>query len=413
MTYIEFFDDNHIENICACLAEPPGRMVLIGNDNKKLLKHAARYREVFLARGYDIEFVCRGVNKNNLAGIVNVLAEIVMTYDNCVFDLTGGDDLYLVASGIVLERMGDRKPRVHRFNLNNNTLLDCDGNGAMVTKNIAPYLTAEENIRLYCGDIVYDDVQQNGTHKWVFDEEFCADIRAMVGIWKKNVKHWNRQFLLLQKAAELCDGKEENLLEVSMPRLEAYLGKKKDELLWDHALMRRLLDGGQVLEYVFGDECLSVLFKNGQIKRCLTKAGQLMELYLHMLALETTDEAGNAYYQDVMSGVLIDWDGKVYESTEVAETENEIDAVMMHGAIPVFVSCKSGIIEGEELYKLNTVAERFGGSYAKKVLAVTALQGSRLAIDHVKVRAADMRIRIIEGVHLMTEEALRKALRQL
>ncbi|MBQ3004644.1 MAG: hypothetical protein IJD88_01815 [Clostridia bacterium] len=69
-----------------------------------------------------------------------------------------------------------------------------------------------------------------------------------------------------------------------------------------------------------------------------------------------------------MTGVVIDWDGKLHdENTEkVLDTENEIDVLMMHGVIPVFVSCKSSSVDSNELYKLNTIAEKFGGPYAKK-----------------------------------------------
>ena len=43
------------------------------------------------------------------------------------------------------------------------------------------------------------------------------------------------------------------------------------------------------------------------------------------------------------------------------ETKNEIDVMLMRGVVPVFVSCKNGAVKMDELYKLDTVAQRFGG----------------------------------------------------
>ena len=47
--------------------------------------------------------------------------------------------------------------------------------------------------------------------------------------------------------------------------------------------------------------------------------------------------------------------------------------MLMRGVIPVFVSCKNGAVDSNELYKLNTVADRFGSIYAKKIIAATYL----------------------------------------
>jgi len=61
----------------------------------------------------------------------------------------------------------------------------------------------------------------------------------------------------------------------------------------------------------------------------------------------------------------------------------------------VFVSCKNGIVENEELYKLNSVAQYFGGRYAKKVLVAPALRylGSEQLI---KERAGELDIRVVD-----------------
>ena len=80
----------------------------------------------------------------------------------------------------------------------------------------------------------------------------------------------------------------------------------------------------------------------------------------------------------------------------MSDTENESDGVMMRGMVPVFISCKNGYIDREELYKLNVVANRFGGKYAKKVLFATSLDDSDYS-QFLRQRAKDMGIKVIEG----------------
>ena len=157
---------------------------------------------------------------------------------------------------------------------------------------------------------------------------------------------------------------------------------------------------------------LHLSFKNEQVQRCLTKAGQVLELIVYISALNATEKDGSKSYSDVMTGVQIDWDGDIHTQTNACDTQNEIDVMMMHGLIPIFVSCKNGAVDVNELYKLNTVAERFGGSYSKKVLVATALDDS-LSSEYIRIRAKDMNIRLIEDVQTMPESELNKIFRSL
>ena len=77
MTYIEFFDRNASENICASLSNMPQRVILVGDRRKQMLKNIEFYREVFSGRGLSTEFICMTVTKNNLESIVSALCQIV------------------------------------------------------------------------------------------------------------------------------------------------------------------------------------------------------------------------------------------------------------------------------------------------------------------------------------------------
>ncbi len=412
MTYIEFFDKTASENICASLANAPTRVVLVGDKLKLLQKHTERYRELFRNRGFEVEFICRTINKNNMQNIIDELTYLVETYDDCVFDLTGGEDLYLVAVGMVVERHRDKNIQMHRFNIRNGTIIDCDQDGTTIMENDQLQMTIEENVRVYGGDIVYDDVKETGTHIWDMSDDFRDDILAMWNICKWDVRLWNTQIGVLEVADSISSSSEDELvIIVSVSTLTETLKRQGAKFVFIKGIINRLYDKGLILSYDYDEEYLSFTFKNEQVKKCLTKAGQVLEMLIYMTALDATDSSGNQTYNDVLNGVCIDWDGEIHTEEGVYDTENEIDVMMMHGIVPVFVSCKNGIVGIDELYKLNSVAEKFGGQYAKKVLVATALDSVTTFDEYFRQRAKDMGIRLVEGIQDMSASELNKSVR--
>lgn len=85
----------------------------------------------------------------------------------------------------------------------------------------------------------------------------------------------------------------------------------------------------------------------------------------------------------------------------------------MKGLVPILISCKNGMTDTDELYKLQTVANRFGGGYAKKVLITTYLRKSERSLESLKQRAKEMKIRLIENVHSMSFEEFKNKLKNL
>ena len=404
MTYVEFFDSTEVENVCACLVRPPERVILIGADARKLGPHAERYRQLMADRGHQVEFICRGVNRNKLQDIVDELCRIVETYEDCVFDLTGGEDLYLVAVGIVWDHYRDLNLQMHRINVYTGSISDCDLDGNTIAQGIVPALTVEENIRVYGGVVVRDEDKANRTYDWDMNEAFCDDIDAIWRVCRADTRLWNRQISVL-KMMNACADDDPLTLTATQQRLIPLLQAEKALFIWDDKVLKPLLEKGLLTAYDDSDGVLSVSFKNEQVKRCLTTEGLALEMKMYLTALRCR-ENGERVYDDAMNGVSIDWDGKLHFEGEARDTENEIDVMMMHGLIPVFVSCKNGFMKMEELYKLDAVADRFGNKYAKKVLIATGLEYAGGFGDDVRQRAKDMGIRVVEGVQRMTEEEL-------
>ena len=115
--------------------------------------------------------------------------------------------------------------------------------------------------------------------------------------------------------------------------------------------------------------------------------------------LYTIDQAQEKGFDAVPLCVSIgDWDGRDLEHPGNVQTTNELDVILTVGMVPVFISCKNGGIDSDELYKLETVSEEFGGKYAKKVLVATDLH-ERQVFDSSSVLPIDGTLDLHKGVY--------------
>ena len=137
MTAVEFFDRSPIENVVSSLTTSPDKIIFIG-DQKQMDRTQDVYKHFFAHRGLKTQLDFRPIKKNDLDDIVDVLTEIVQTEQECVFDLTGGEDLLLMAMGMVSRKYPH--VQMQRFNLNNGVVTDCDGDGKVLYEG-APCLT--------------------------------------------------------------------------------------------------------------------------------------------------------------------------------------------------------------------------------------------------------------------------------
>ena len=67
----------------------------------------------------------------------------------------------------------------------------------------------------------------------------------------------------------------------------------------------------------------------------------------------------------------------------------------------------------DELYKLSVVAEKFGGKYVRKVLAVTELEKMGENEAYIRARCEAMDIRIFENIDEISEEKFTHELKKL
>lgn len=414
MTVVEFFDGVSIENMASCLAIRPEKIIFIG-EKKPMKKQEEIYRRFIFSYGLDAELDYRPINKNSVEQIVSVLIEIVENERNCVFDLTGGEDLVLVAMGMVFERYaGTGKVLMHRFNIRTGAIYDCDNDGT-VPELVAPALSVKDNIMLYGGRVA----GRNGkgeAYNWTFDEEFESDLKVLWEICKESPGVWNSQIGTIAFMAK----KEEtdtDLLGVtaSKAHMKEFMKSKNRNFIWLSAILKVFNTYGFITDLEDNERLISFRFKNEQIRTCLTEEGTLLELMVLLFAKKSKGGDGLPVYDDAVNGVHIKWDPDIHDiSDDEKDIENEIDVILMKGLVPIFVSCKNGYVDESELYKLNTVAERFGGPYAKKVLVMTYYgRNNTEAYKYFVQRAKDMKIQIIDNVDEMSQENFAKRIKNI
>lgn len=392
MILLEFYDIAPIENIITSLTMPVSKIFFIGV-GKVMNEKAKRLENFLIKKGINAELKLLHIDGMELSQIVSLLESVVESENEVVVDLNGGEDLLLVAMGIVYERYKNlKKIELHRYNIKKGTVSDCDGNG--ISYPTPKYsLTVKENIELHGGAIRDFGFAVN---ELPIDKEFRTDVFNLWSICKKNPSAWNKNVSILNET-EAKAFYDKYLLDYSLSLSEI---REKD----------RIVSFLKLLESKFCIHGLNIekgkvfySYKNQKLKDCLDKAGNILELVVFILTSELKNKDGTPLYNDVVNGVCIDWDGIINPGSSSRDVENEIDVFLMKGLVPILVSCKNGGVNADELYKLSTVAERFGGGYARRVLVTTKISGSEQSRDALRCRAAEMDIEIIENVNLMSD----------
>lgn len=408
MTIVEFYDSDPIENAVSLLLEGAEKIIYIGYNSKQLKRVIEDYSEIASNKGVLVEFDSKTANRNDLLSITTVLENIVEAEKECVFDLSGGDDLYLVAAGIVYERNKD-KVQLHRFNVHNGKLSDCDADGNIL-KTSFKELSLNEIIRCSGGRIIYDTEEPLTTHIWDFTPDFVSDVEVLWGLCTKNNRYWN---MMISSIGQNTVYKNDDLLsiEINYNALENSLNNKgvNDNYIKD--FFKKLSSCGFIKDLVITEHTLSYKYKNNDIKECLSKAGLLLELFIMIKATALKNEDGSSYYTDALTGVMIDWNDEEIEDRR--PVRNEIDVLLVKGLVPVFVSCKNGEVEVDELYKLSTVANRFGGKCAKKVIIAPSIDEMGKKAEYIAERANEMGIKIIKDFDEFTDGKLNSVLKNL
>lgn len=395
MTVIEFFDRWPVENMLSCLTLVPQKVIFVG-PHPKTEEDLSKYRLFLEDKKLNIETDYKRIDVTDLQNIEDVLTDIVLKEKDCIFDLTGGEDLLLVGAGIVYAKFREQAGiKLQQFDMTSGKLLDSDDDG-IVARQIRDKISFSDQVVLNGGRII-----SSSCNKENLTPIFIQTVDTIWKIAKKAPVKWNKMTGALSVFEKHREATQNPLYtELNLPQimpLVANFGEAKSLLL---ELLQNLSAMGIVKNLRIKPDRIRYTFSSPEAKHCLAKSGNILELKVFKEAGLCRKE-NIPYYSDCCTSVLIEWEQNGHFSTK-----NEIDVCLMHNLTPVFVSCKNGSVKEEELYKLNSVAEEFGGENVKKVLVINDRDATDLGADSMKFfrqRAKSMDIILIENARYFNE----------
>ena len=384
MTIIELFSAEPSENVLAACCLKPETVVYLGSASLMTDGRISAVRSFFRKRKDPPKLLFLRVAERDYAGAGAAIRDVLAKYPDCCVEMTGGSDLLLAALGTV-----SASGKLSLFELDVRTQQLRVLQGAIPGVKTGPLrplrgIPAGDYIRL-CGGTLTESSYRMGDSLPLALE---ADVQDMWKVYRQEPEIWTKQCSVL---AGLCARGGSGLT------VSAELSEKPDA---EH--IRRLTEAKLISGYSEKGRSVGLTFRDAHVKRTLSRAGDLLELWLFLAA--KSDPA----FTDAIMGAKIRWT----ERADRNATLNEIDGLMMHGAVPVYVSCKIGSVPKEALYEVDSVAARFGGSYAAKALLCARLSGNAAGKETLRQRAADMDILLIEDVDRLSRTELLDRLRQ-
>ncbi|MDO4563384.1 MAG: hypothetical protein Q4C12_06070 [Clostridia bacterium] len=401
MTLVELFDICQIENIITGLKFLPDKIIFVGYKTVMTKKRQSDLRRFAKLRGMRTVMEYEVVSRYDYGDIFRKLQEIVDSNTDCIFDLTGGKELVLVAMG---EISAMRSVPMLQVNIRTGEVTAVKNCGKLPPQHRA-VMSIAETVALNGGAVIDNDTQSAYRR---MDGEFKRDIENLWEICRKNCGLWNRQSNLFGSFERFGSIDENFTVRVNLTHYKAL----KNEAAPDTGIIKSLLKFGLLCDYSLKDGRLSFRYKNRRVRNCMVKAGNILEAYIYILALEIAEETPG-FYDEIAMGVLVDWDGLFKGGGMLSgDTTNEIDIMIMRNAIPFFISCKNGEIKKEALYELDTIANKFGGEYSRRFVFATYVSSDTESRKYILQRAKDMKIEVIEDLHRMEKNEIVAAMRK-
>ena len=394
----EFLSREPIENVITAMNFQVDRLVFFGNHEDIIFQKERT--ENFLRKYCAVQsIIFLPLSGSNLQSVLQTMRKEIESElsknAKLFFDITGGESLMLVAFGMLSR---EYETPMHMYDIYKGKLLELNSESlhydernteainkdnrnaddsalaspnekqhlsisSIATKRPVP-MTLDKLIEMHGGVINYK-LQKD--IKDVPDEESREDILKIRKVMKLHSEHWNPFSEFLR---ENMNPDEEGRVYRKESTVLKALADSSNKLKSAHKfyqIMEDLARAGAILDLKHSEGKYQFRFKNKAIKGYLWDGGSILELYSYLQEKGRSDEC--------RVGVHLDWDG-VLEGPSGIDVLNEIDVLSLQGYIPSFISCKSGKLSPQQclhaLYELDTVANRFGGKYAKKRLVVTS-----------------------------------------
>lgn len=380
MTLIESFDSAPLQNIAECLAVRPEKLILVGSQ-KQLDEGFARYEKLLEAWEIPTKAIPKAIDSASFDYVQKEFEQLIRENSPCAIDLFGGNEIHLVAAGAAYHKLKDScQVSLQKMDMQKGQLVRIDGENPVAVGQPVK-LTVEQSVEIYGGSVCFDG-------NAAVEQYDSGDINALWDIARQDPLDWNKKLHALN-FFEGRNGCHNGQLQVSVDLYCNCNGLEDPEDSRDlfKQLIQQLKAGRVITVQEDRGGCYRYRYKNALVRSALKKEGNILE-YKTFFAARECKVDGKPLFNDCAMGVMLDWDG-----ADSGKTRNEIDIMTMRGVVPVFISCKNGIIDDEELYKLNSVALKLGGEFVKKALIATDFEPPKaLTKQAVQQRALDMGI---------------------
>lgn len=388
---VKFYSEEPLENIMSLLTYRPETLIFIGHKDNMITKkiNSLKAFNQQVSKETQLQFI--EVSRNNLHDIIDTITNILQDNPNCIFDLTGGSELILIALGCISANTTVRKVRIDPYTGTEIEIFDNE----IKTFEHNNEIKIPDNMILHGGALT----NKTGSYKeWRFTSEFCEDIRTMWNICRTMRGEWNKSCAIIDE-----------MRKTAIPMEDGFVNLSKNAIGPAIDLLRRLNEAHLLKDFSETPKKVIYRFKNDMIRKVISKAGNILELHIYEVATRN-----NNIFTDAIIGAHIDWDGIIHDAENSGyDTINEIDVILMKEMIPIFISCKSGKAGGQSLHELATVTRRFGGKYARKALVMSRGSDDSTGTKFFKQRAKDMHIWIIDDIFRMSDEELLKKLKRI
>ncbi len=383
-TLIEIFDAKQYENIVSPVSlNNISKLIYVGSEKVMTKEKANNLSNFFKLRNFDNPIEYFYVKRDNSQSVFNAFESIISENENCIIDITGGEDVLLASAGIFAGLHNipiirtDAKDGKH-------TVIYGSFDGAQLA---SPLLKVNDLTALQGCRIVSSESDSVPFTKYQDD---------IFSLFRINSYDCEAYGVFCNFVSEFISY---NMKILSIPTNEI---EKRNEFIQTSVkkIISRLLTAGLITKSNSSGNVYTI--KNSFIAKCLKKTGNILEYYTAYAAQSISE-----CFSDVHVGTTVEW----RESSSFYETQNEIDVLAVSHNVPVFISCKNGDVKKEALYELDTVSRIIGGSYAKKILVCTDISSNRSAREHIIKRAHDMNIKIIYDAHIKTYEEFQSRLK--
>lgn len=366
-TLIDFYDDDHLENVFALFAAKYDRVVYL------CLREPAPQEKARLNRFVEGRFGIRPeyvTLESSTVGAVNEVIHRCAAEGECHVDVTGGPYFCAAAAGIAAAE--DPSVSIVQYDIESGRRVFCYPQCILGAERPEAELTVAEMILLGGGGLQPLERQSSP----LLTDTLRREVIRLWNAVRDDIRGWNN-FHTMTPLEGLEPGWQGR--KVPLHREESF-----------RSTLQRLNGAGIVTDIHTRrrDNYLESRFRI----RAPEEAGLLYEKagnMLEMVARVAAEDSG--LFSDCMTGAMLDW--SVLPPWGTVDPSNEVDLLLTRGHIPVFVSCKGTQVEKDYLYEISTLARHYGGAYARAAIFSTENNDRS-----IRQRAKEMGILMIDRI---------------